>query len=217
MTASPPNTSIFYGSPPIDDGDAGSDGRNDDNGDGDAAHVAKDAIDDDVGSIGRINDNAVSDVVNVDAAHGGNDASDDNVGSIGRINDNAVSDVVNVDAAHGGNDASAVNAVSGVVNVDEAATAESSSLHSDYSGDDLIDRLMANYSKKKGKTAPAIQARVSKRAHVGKVDMDKPCSCGCGRRPSEKSCPLCGSFTRAISMHCWMKGQVCSFCRNHNK
>ena len=155
----------------------------------------------------RINDNAVSDVVNVDAAHGGNYASAVN----------AVSDVANVDAAHGGNDASAVNAVSGVVNVDEAATAESSSLHSDYSGDDLIDRLMASCSKKKGKTAPAIQARVSKRAHVGKVDMDKPCSCGCGRRPSEKSCPLCGSFTRAISMHCWMKGQVCFFCRNHNK
>ena len=164
---------------------------------------------------------AVSDVVNVDAAHGGNDTSAVH----------AVSDVVIVDAAHGGNDASAVHVVSDVVNVDaahggndasavhavRAATTESSSLHSDYSGDDLIDRLMARCSKKKGETAPVIQARVSKRAHVGKVDMDKPCSCGCGRRPSEKSCPLCGSFTRAISMHCWMKGQVCSFCRNHNK
>jgi hypothetical protein len=106
----------------------------------------------------------------------------------------------------------------------------SSSLHTylteetvdDLETDDLVDQLikkvMESKSKgsKRGGKATSNAVRISNRPR-GKADIDKECSCGCGRKPSDSNCPGCGSVGNKITMACWMKGQVCQMCKSKDQ
>jgi hypothetical protein len=80
----------------------------------------------------------------------------------------------------------------------------------------LIKKAMEKKLKKSGGKATSNALRLSNRPR-GKGDIDKECSCGCEKKPSDKNCPGCGSVNSKITMACWMKGQVCQLCKSKNQ
>jgi hypothetical protein len=107
------------------------------------------------------------------------------------------------------------------------SAASSSSLHTylteetdeDLETDDLVDQLIKkakSKGSKRGGKATSNAVRLSNRP-PGKGDIDKECSCGCGRKPSDRNCPGCGSVNSKITMACWMKGQVCQMCQSKDQ
>jgi hypothetical protein len=89
----------------------------------------------------------------------------------------------------------------------------------DLETDDLVDQLIKkakSKGSKRGGKATSNAVRMSNRPR-GKADIDKECSCGCGRKPSDRNCPGCGSVGSKITMACWMKGQVCQLCSSKKK
>ena len=114
------------------------------------------------------------------------------------------------------------------------SVASTSSLHTYHTDDDvddlgtddvndlvgkLIKKAMEAKSKKsskRGGKATSNALRLSNRPR-GKGDIDKECSCGCGRKPCDQKCPGCGSVNCKITMACWMKGQVCQMCQSKDQ
>jgi len=114
------------------------------------------------------------------------------------------------------------------------SVATTSSLHTYHTDDDVDDlgtddvndlvgklikkamEVKSKKSSKRGGKATSNALRLSNRPR-GKGDIDKECSCGCGRKPCDQKCPGCGSVNCKITMACWMKGQVCQMCQSKDQ